>query len=53
VMTEENRRTFEQFRRARKRRALPRAYGLLRAGVYRQSLLGNIGLLAAALAGRV
>jgi glycosyltransferase involved in cell wall biosynthesis len=53
VMTDENRRTFEQFRRSRQRSALPRAYGLLRAGVYRQTFLGNIGLLAAALAGKV
>ncbi len=53
VMTDENRRTFEQFRRARKRSVLPRAYGLLRAGVYRQTFLGNIGLLAAALIGKV
>jgi glycosyltransferase involved in cell wall biosynthesis len=53
VMTEENRRTFEQFRRARKRSVLPRAYGLLRAGVYRQTFLGNLGLAAAALAGKV
>jgi glycosyltransferase involved in cell wall biosynthesis len=53
VMTEENRRTFEQFRRSRQRSALPRAYGLFRAGVYRQSFLGNIALLAAALAGKV
>jgi glycosyltransferase involved in cell wall biosynthesis len=53
VMTEENRRTFEQFRRARKRGVLPRAYGLLRAGVYRQTFLGNVGLLAAALIGKV
>jgi glycosyltransferase involved in cell wall biosynthesis len=53
VMTNENRRTFEQFRRARKRSMLPRAYGLFRAGVYRQTFLGNIGLLAAALIGKV
>ena len=53
AMTEENRRTFEQFRRSRKRSALPRVYGLFRSGVYRQSFLGNIGLLAAALTGKV
>jgi glycosyltransferase involved in cell wall biosynthesis len=53
VMTEENRRTFEQFRRSRKRRLLPRAYGLLRTGVYRQTLLGHIGFLVAALTGKV
>jgi hypothetical protein len=28
-------------------------YGLMRSGIYRQSLLGNIGLAAAALTGRV
>jgi glycosyltransferase involved in cell wall biosynthesis len=53
VMIDENRRTFEQFRRARKRSVVPRAYGLLRSGVYRQTFLGNIGLLAAVLAGKV
>lgn len=53
VMTEENRKTFEQFRRSRKRSVLPRAYGLLRTGVYRQTLLGNIGFLVAALTGKV
>jgi glycosyltransferase involved in cell wall biosynthesis len=53
VMTEENRRTFEQFRHSRKRSMLPRAYGLLRTRVYRQTLLGNIGFLVAALTGKV
>jgi glycosyltransferase involved in cell wall biosynthesis len=53
VMTDENRWIFEQFRRARKCSVLPRLYGLFRAGVYRQTLLGNIGLLAAALTGKV
>jgi glycosyltransferase involved in cell wall biosynthesis len=53
VMSDDSRMTFEQFRRARQRGALPRAYGLIRAGVYRQTFLGNIGLWAAALAGKV
>lgn len=53
LMTEENRQTFEQFRRSRERSSLARTYGLFRAGVYRQTLLGNIGLIAAALVGKV
>jgi len=53
LMTDENRTTFELFRRSRKLSLLPRAYGLIRSGVYRQSLLGNIGLAAATLAGKV
>jgi len=52
-MTEENRKTFDLFRRSRKLSPLPRAYGLIRSGVYRQTLLGNIGLLAAALVGKI
>jgi glycosyltransferase involved in cell wall biosynthesis len=53
LMTDDNRKTFELFRRARKRSLLPRAYGLIRAGIYRQTLLGNIGLAVAALTGRI
>lgn len=52
-MPAENRRTFELFRRSRKRGLVPRAYGIMRSGVYRQTLLGDIGLAAAALAGKV
>jgi glycosyltransferase involved in cell wall biosynthesis len=53
LMTDENRTTFELFRRSRKLGLLPRAYGLVRSGVYRQSLLGNIGLAVATLAGKI
>lgn len=53
LMTEENRRTFELFRRSRKRGMVPRVYGLLRSGIHRQSRLGDIGLLAAAVAGKI
>ena len=53
LMTEENKATFELFRRSRKLSVLPRAYGLMRSGVYRQSLLGNIGLAVATLTGRI
>jgi hypothetical protein len=41
------------FRRARKRRLVPRAFGLIRSGVYRQTLLGNIGLAAVTLTGKL
>ncbi len=53
LMTDDNRKTFELFRRARKRSVLPRAYGLVRSGIYRQTFLGNIGLAVAALTGRI
>jgi glycosyltransferase involved in cell wall biosynthesis len=53
LMTDENRKTFELFRQSRKLSLLPRAYGLIRSGVYRQSLLGNIGLAMATLAGKI
>jgi glycosyltransferase involved in cell wall biosynthesis len=53
LMTDENRATFELFRRSRKLSLLPRAYGLIRSGVYRQSLLGDIGLAIAALTGKI
>jgi glycosyltransferase involved in cell wall biosynthesis len=53
AMTEENRKTFDLFRRARKRSLVPRAFGLIRSGVYRQTLLGNIGLAAATLTGKL
>lgn len=53
VMTEENRRTFDLFRRARKRTLVPRVLDLVRSGVHRQTLLGNIGLAAATLTGKL
>ena len=53
AMTDENRRTFEQFRQFRRKSALPRVCGLIRSRIYRQTLLGDIGLLAAAFAGKI
>jgi len=53
LMTDENRKTFELFRRARKQSLLPRAGGLMHSGIYRQTLLGNIGLAVATLTGRM
>lgn len=52
-MTQENEATFQLFRRARERRLLPRLYGLVRAGVYRQTALDNAGLMVAALAAKI
>ena len=53
LMTDENRKTFDLFRRARKQSMVPRVCGLMRSGIYRQSLLGDLGLLAAAVTGRI
>jgi len=53
LMTDENRKTFDLFRHARKQTLIPRVFGLMRTGIYRQSLLGDLGLLAAAVTGRI
>jgi len=53
LMTDDNRRTFDLFRRSRKRGLVPRVCGLVRSGIHRQSRLGDIGLLVAAIAGKV
>jgi hypothetical protein len=53
AMTEQNRSIFDLFRRARKRSLVPRACGLIRSGIYRQTLLGNIGLVAATFTGKL
>lgn len=48
-LTPENRRIFDEFCAARKRSLLPRLIGFKRSGIYRQTLLGNLSLIAAAL----
>ncbi len=53
AMPEENRKTFELFRRSRKLGLLPRLHGLLRSGVYRETMADNIELMLAALAGKI
>jgi glycosyltransferase involved in cell wall biosynthesis len=53
LMTVENKATFDLFRRARKKNAVARVCGIIRSGVYRQSRLGDLGLLAAAIAGKI
>jgi hypothetical protein len=52
-MTTENRKTFELFCRSRKESLVPRVYGLIRSGIYRQSLLDDLGLLVAAVAKKI
>jgi hypothetical protein len=47
VMGAQNQQIFDLFRKARRSRLLRRAAGIARAGVYRQTLLGNLGLAAA------
>ncbi|CAB3666622.1 MULTISPECIES: glycosyltransferase family 2 protein [Achromobacter] len=44
---------YNRFISARQRSLLPRVVGIKRSGVYRQTLLGNLGLLAAALTNRI
>lgn len=52
-MSEEARSVFVRFRDARGRSAFNRVLGIWRSGVYRQTTLGNIGLLAAALFNKI
>lgn len=49
LMTPASRETLEAFERARKGSVWERLKGLWSAGVYRQTLLGNLGLIAAAI----
>ena len=53
VMLEENKKTLEQFRRFRNLGLLPRVCGLVRSRLYRQTTLGNIGLMFAAIFKRI
>lgn len=48
-LTPESRRTLDLLARARQRALLPRLIGLKKSGIYRQTLLGNLGLFAAAI----
>ena len=47
-LTPENKRILDQFAIARDLNILPRLFGLKKSGIYRQTLLGNLGLVAAA-----
>jgi glycosyltransferase involved in cell wall biosynthesis len=52
-LTLENLEILDQFAAARNRWLLPRLVGLKRAGIYRQTLLGNLGLIAAAIFNKI
>lgn len=47
LITPENQRILDNFCAARNRWLLPRLWGVWRSGVYRQTLLGNLALIAA------
>lgn len=48
-LTLENRKIFDRFSEARNRSFFSRLIGLKRSGIYRQTLFGNLGLIAAAI----
>lgn len=52
-LTPENRKILRRFIAARKMSLIPRLIHLKRVGIYRQTLLGNIGLIAAAVFGKI
>ncbi len=52
-LTPENREILERFEDARRRRLVPRLAQLKRSGVYRQTLLGNLGFVAAAVFNKI
>ena len=49
LLTPCSQRTLERFAKARNCSLFPRLWGLARSGVYRQTLLGNLGLMAASI----
>jgi glycosyltransferase involved in cell wall biosynthesis len=49
LLTDESRSILDEFERSRNGRVLKRLGGLWESGVYRQTLLGNLGLIAASL----
>ena len=52
-MLDENKKVFELFRRSRKSGLLPRVFGLLRSGIYRETMRDNVELALAALSGKI
>jgi glycosyltransferase involved in cell wall biosynthesis len=53
LLTDENSKILEQFATARKQPLFPRLAGLRKTGIYRQTLMGNIGLVVGALLNRI
>lgn len=52
-LTPESAQTLARFSKARDKALLPRIYGLKRSGIYRQTLLGNLGLVFGAVFKRI
>lgn len=52
-LTPENRETLDRFAKARQMGLIPRLIHLKRSGIYRQTLFGNLGLIAAAIFGKI
>lgn len=52
-LTPDNQKTLAQFSKARQMRLLPRIFGLKKSGIYRQTLLGNLGLVFGAVFKRI
>jgi glycosyltransferase involved in cell wall biosynthesis len=52
-LTPENRETLDRFANARQMSLIPRLIHLKRSGIYRQTLFGNLGLIAAAIFGKI
>lgn len=53
ILTPENRLVFESYKSARKQSFFNRIQGVYRSGVYRQTVLGNIGFLVATVLGKI
>jgi len=47
LLTAENQRILDEFCTARDRWLIPRLFGIWKSGIYRQTLMGNLGLIAA------
>ena len=53
TLTPESRETLEKFAQARQMRLVARLIHLKRSGIYRQTLFGNLSLIAAAVFGKI
>jgi len=53
LLTLENQKIFERFSQARKQTLVPRLIGLKQSGVYRQTMMNNVGFFLAAIVGKI
>lgn len=52
-LSQDSRSVFNRFVSARQRSLIPRVFGILRSGIYRQTRFGNLGLVIAAILNRI